>query len=48
MALVAERHADGLDEFCASVFDLLLRYRGEGEQFDDMAMLVVDVDTSGL
>lgn len=48
MTLLAERHADGPDEFCASVFDLLLRYRGEGEQFDDMAMLVVDVGASGL
>jgi sigma-B regulation protein RsbU (phosphoserine phosphatase) len=39
--------AGGPDAFCAGVFELLLRHRGEGEQFDDMAMLVVDVTDSG-
>ena len=48
LALLAECATVPLGDFCASVFEKLTRYRGEGEQFDDMAMLTVDVHEAGL
>jgi len=32
------------DELCDAVFDALIEYQGTAEQFDDMTLLVVEVD----
>jgi serine phosphatase RsbU (regulator of sigma subunit) len=31
------------EHMCAAVFDELLAFQGQAEQFDDMAMLVIDL-----